>query len=514
MFKSNSSQLYLLVRSLTKAEKRNFRLYAKRNFGEKDVKFLLLFDLLDKQETYDYDKIRAKFAKTSNSAFSNLRSHLHEQILISLRLLHRNDADIRMHDLLSFAKVLYSKGLYLQSLEQLNKARAFAKSLEDDSALHAVIELERKLELLYVTESGDSRAQEIVDMDLDIREHLNKRDDWANLSLLLYDYYLKFGHVKNERQFSKVQAFFNEKVDEIGELVPSLQGQVYQEMAYTWYYFITQNFSRCYRHAMKWNRLIESNELLLHRDPILYLKGVHQAMSALYYSNKPRQFERLFAHYKSFISKNESNFDQNTLILSNVYRYMAELNRLFLSGNFRDNEPLIEEITLWLTANERYIDVIRVQVIQYKIACLYFGVDDFKNCILYLNRIINSNVKERQLKQDVQCFSRILNLISHYELGHDDLVDSQLKSTYRFLIKYGDLQQVQQEIIKFIRKSVFMNRNELTEHFVELKSALLTIVDDPYERRPLLYLDLIAWLTSRIEGRLVEEVIHERQELR
>ena len=147
MSKSNTNALYLLIHSLSKAEKRHFRSYAKRNFGEKDIKFLTLFDLLDKQSTYNSEKIRGNFSGTSISAISNLKSHLYEQLLISLRLLHRNDSSVKIHELLSFANVLYSKGLYLQSLEQLKRARVYAESMEDDLSLHDNIEMERRIEL-------------------------------------------------------------------------------------------------------------------------------------------------------------------------------------------------------------------------------------------------------------------------------------------------------------------------------------------------------------------------------
>ena len=45
--------LYQLVKSLHQAEKRNFKLYAKRNFSNKDLQTLQLFDALDKLNTYD-----------------------------------------------------------------------------------------------------------------------------------------------------------------------------------------------------------------------------------------------------------------------------------------------------------------------------------------------------------------------------------------------------------------------------------------------------------------------------
>jgi len=128
--------------------------------------------------------------------------------------------------------------------------------------------------------------------------------------------------------------------------------------------------------------------------------------------------------------------------------------------------------------------------------------------------IINGASRDQHYRQDVQCFARILNLVAHYELENDELVEYQLKNTYRFLIKYGDLQQVQVKIIEFIRKSVYMDRKQMLPHFQELKSQLVSIFDDKYERRPLLYLDLISWLTSKIEQKKVEDIIQNRQRTR
>ncbi|MEY2639210.1 MAG: hypothetical protein RIR90_692, partial [Bacteroidota bacterium] len=48
-----TDQLFQLIKSLDKAEKRNFKLYAKRNTAGADLKVVQLFDALDKLEEYD-----------------------------------------------------------------------------------------------------------------------------------------------------------------------------------------------------------------------------------------------------------------------------------------------------------------------------------------------------------------------------------------------------------------------------------------------------------------------------
>ncbi len=506
MSKSNNSPLVSLVRSLTKAEKRHFKLYARRTFGDKNMKFITLFDLIDKHGQIPQSTLKKRFPESSDSALSNLKSHLYEQLLISLRLQHHLDPSIRIYELINFAKVLYAKGLYLQSLEQLKRAKSVASELQDNSALYSIGEMERKIELFFVTRSGENRANLIVENNLEIRQKLESTDDWANLALMLYDYYLRYGHVKNQRQFNKVQSYFNEQIENIHS-DSGIHASIHKHMAYTWFHFISQKFLLCFKHAINWKNEMETFPQIIEKDPILYLKGIHNVLSALFYLNKPTQFKKFYDDLQDFLELNEASFDNNTLNSAYIYRYINGLNLRFLNGKFRNNEEYIAEIDSWLSNNDDYIDENRIQVFNYKIACLYFGADEFKKCIFYLNRIINTPSKESMLRQDVQCFARILNLVAHYELENDDLVDYQLKSTYRFLIKYGDLQKVQVLIIDFIRKSVFMNRHEMTPHFEQLHKDLLVVFDDPFERRPLLYLDLISWLQSRISGKSVESII-------
>ena len=49
----SKDELFQLIKSLEKAEKRNFKLFVKRNSAQEDLKIIHLFDALDKMEQYD-----------------------------------------------------------------------------------------------------------------------------------------------------------------------------------------------------------------------------------------------------------------------------------------------------------------------------------------------------------------------------------------------------------------------------------------------------------------------------
>jgi len=128
MSKQLTNQLFVLIKSLSKAEKRHFTLYAKRVSAAKELKFLALFKVLDFQKTYDEEKLLKKIPHINKSQLSNLKAHLYDQLLVSLRLLNRKEEDLHIRELVDFAKVLYQKGLFLQSLAQLSKARLLAEA--------------------------------------------------------------------------------------------------------------------------------------------------------------------------------------------------------------------------------------------------------------------------------------------------------------------------------------------------------------------------------------------------
>ena len=159
---------------------------------------------------------------------------------------------------------------------------------------------------------------------------------------------------------------------------------------------------------------------------------------------------------------------------------------------------------------ERYnkkIDDNRILNFYYKIGCLYFGSGDNLNAIKYLNKVINHPA---QIRGDIHSFSRILKLIAHYELGNTEMVEYQVKSVYRFLYKLEELNQVQQYIINFLRKVPLMDAKSIKQEFIKLRANLMKLQQDPYEKRAFLYLDIISWLTCKIENRTIQEVMREK----
>ena len=137
--KYQKDNLFVLVKSLTKSEKRQFKLYVGRLGVNSDSKFLNLFNMLDKASTYD-EKAILKTGIIKKQQLPNVKAHLYKQLLISLKLnpLHQNVRS-QIREQLDFASILYHKGLYKQSLKILDKAKEFAIQNEEKNLAYEIV---------------------------------------------------------------------------------------------------------------------------------------------------------------------------------------------------------------------------------------------------------------------------------------------------------------------------------------------------------------------------------------
>jgi hypothetical protein len=243
-------------------------------------------------------------------------------------------------------------------------------------------------------------------------------------------------------------------------------------------------------------------------NPVFYIRGNHYLMESLYLIRNTSKLEQSLLDFEASITSEKFPKNDNIEVLSFLYLYNNKLNLHFLKGNFHEGIHLVGEIVERVEMFKNRLDNHHVMVLYYKISCLYFGSDDYKNCIYFLSQIIDN--KSLNVREDLMCFSRVLSLIAHYESGIDLHLDKQIKETYKFLIKMDDLYEVQKELIKFVRKLGYIFPHQVKEELIKLYERLKHYENHPYEKRAFLYLDILSWLESHIEGRPIAEIIEEK----
>jgi tetratricopeptide (TPR) repeat protein len=238
-----------------------------------------------------------------------------------------------------------------------------------------------------------------------------------------------------------------------------------------------------------------------------YIKGLHNLLGAHFDLQNYDKFNEVLKQFEAFCHTAIVTQNENNQIQCFVYFSTALINKHFIEGSFTEGIKIVPEIAAKLREYEIYLDRHRILVFYYKIACLYFGSGDNEKAIDYLNRIINA---KSDLRNDLQCYARLLNLIAHYELGNFDLLEYLIKSVYRYMSKMQNLSKVEEEIFTFLRRSFHVGAHALKPEFEKLLHKLKQYEGNHLETRAFAYLDIISWLESKINNVNVQDVIKEK----
>ena len=501
----STDALFQLVKSLEKSEKRNFKLYVTRNTDAEDLKIIQLFDVLDKMNSYDEKQLLEKAKSISKQQLSNIKANLYKEILSSLRLIKDEDnIDIQLHEQMDHARILYNKGLHLQSLQVLDRMKKLATAHHQLTYLVQVLFFEKKIESLYITRSLEDRAEVLINEVKTATNKLVSVSLLSNLALKLYSWYITHGHARTEQDDAEVRKIFEDALPADTSACSSFYEKLYLYQSYCWYAFIRQDFLMYYRYTQRWVDLFVAEPTMIEVETSHYIKGMHNLMGAHFDLRNYKKLVATLAQFEQFASSNMVLKNENNHIQTFVYLYTSKLNKHFLDGTFTEGLALVSDIEAKLKEYELYLDRHRVLVFYYKIASLYFGSGDNSGAIDYLNRIINWKV---DLRTDLQCYSRLLHLIAHYELGNFELMEYLIKSVYRFMAKMENLSVVEEEMFKFLRQSFKLSAKSIKPELEKLLHKLKQHEDNRLETRAFLYLDVISWLESKISGVAVQEVI-------
>lgn len=504
---SKQEAIFDFVQSMTKAEKRNFKLYANRSSAAGDAKFITLFDAIDSMSDYDEEKILRK-CPIKKEQLPNMKAHLYRQLLISVRLLStRQTLTMQIRELIDFARILYDKSLFKLTLRQLEKAKQMAISSQSYVLALEVVEFEKRVETLHMTPAAGERVEKLGEQERQFINKIENINDLSKLSIQLYGLNLQLGYMRSSRDQELIKSFFCSKLDSYEDSTMSFHEKLYLYQSKMWYSYIQHDFLRCYRYAAKWvaifdvdisfktiyyDHYIRANSRLL---DVLFLTRQHKLMV--------RRINKIEGEIGIEIPQNDS-----AQIMTEITLLLAKINVHFMEGTFSQGVLLRDRIEKLLAQWGDNVDEHYRMMFYYKLGCLYFGNAQYKECIEYLQRVIHE--RNPQFRRDLQVFSRILNLIASYESGEDYSLDYQFKSVYSFIVKANDMHAVQHELITFLRRLPRTYNSNFRGELERLYERLKPLEAHPYERRPFFYLDIISWLESKITGKTISEIIRSK----
>lgn len=508
MSNRNTDPLFQLIRSLEKAEKRHFKLYIKRNSANEDLKIVQLFDAIDKQDDYDEAALLKKLTSIQKTQLPNLKAHLYKQVMASLRLLKTTDTtDLQLSELLDNARVLYNKGLKHQGLRFLEKAKDIARQHHKFNFLAQVISLEKKIETLHITRTTTDTITRLTEESTEIAGHISRVSQLSNLALQLCHHYVQYGYSRNVADEREVKAYFTQNLPPQPQQITDFYELMYLYQSYCWSGFIRQDFLAYYRYSQKWVHLFDQEPNMKLVETGHYIKGMHTLLNAHFNLRNFKGFAQTLDRFIQWDSQNSSRVHENFRIHTQLYISAARINQLLMKGEFAEGCNLVPEIDRAISSFSLYIDVQRTTVFHYKFAMLFFGAGRYSQAIDYLQLIMDGPA---ELRQDLQCYARLMHLMCHYELGNDVLIDSLTRSVYRFMARMKNLTVVEEEMFRFLRKSFGISRREIRTELEKLLGKIKHLEKNRFESRSFAYLDIISWLESKVQNRPMSVVVQEK----
>ena len=201
-----SDSLHRLIKSLSKPEKRYFKVFSSRHVIGDENNYQRLFDAIDRQEEYDEEKLLKKFANDAFvNRFSIAKNRLYQSVLKSLDAYHANSSvEAQIKRQIHAAEILYNKSLYDQSLKILRSVKKIAERHEKITSLIEISRWEKRiLEKDQYEGLGKKDLKRILDSDLALTARIDTYNElWNIKSRIFRNLYVK-GKARSKKEMAK-----------------------------------------------------------------------------------------------------------------------------------------------------------------------------------------------------------------------------------------------------------------------------------------------------------------------
>lgn len=499
--------LFVLIKSLTTSEKRQFKLYVNRLGINVDAKFLLLFSELDKMSEYNESVIIDKKISTKQQ-LSNLKAHLYKQILVSLRMnpSHQNYR-IQLREQLDFANILYQKGLYKQALKILDKTKQSALELDEKSIASEIIDLEKVIESQFITRSINGRAEELIKESKAISKQNQYTTELSNLSLKLYSEMLTHGYVKNDVDRQEVLEIFNAQIKNIKPSKLNFTEKLWYYKAHVWKNQLLQDYKYTLKYAYQWVELFHQKPEMIFSHPVWYIKGNTYLLKILFLYGNIDILEKQFENFNKTVYS--PSFAQNENLQALIFLTYSNtlMNIHFVKGEFFSGTKLIPEIEMKMDKLRDKIDEHHFMILYLKMAAMLFGSKKYNESMQYSMKIIES---KGNVQEDLLFHNRILILMSKHESGNDEDYDEFIKATLKFALKMKKPEEFHFESINFFKNLNNLVPDDRQKAFEAFDQKLEEYSTNEYYRRSLFYIDIHGWIKSKVQHVDVIEIIKQK----
>lgn len=505
-----SPELFNLIKSLSKSEKRYFKMYSAFQAGEKN--YLKLFDAIEKQEEYDEEHIKKKFVKENFiKHLPSEKNHLYNLILKSLRTFQsENSINSYLRELLKDVEILYNKALYRECNKVVNRAKKLAYEIEKYYYVLEIINWEKQLadeQNLF-----GSLEENLEMLNVEEQKALTILKNIAEYQVL----YSKINYVFRSGGYSRNETD-RKIVDEVANnyLIKGKNTAISVRATTMCYYIkglcaITNNdLKDAQINFGKVVARMEKHPLIAKDLQRRYLRSLYYLMLSHIEYREFEDFYRLIDKMRTMGEEPEySSLDLKIKIFTSSYG--LELMAFGKKGEFSKGAEFIEKIKEELEQYKELIHKEEEVFFNYNFAYIFFGAGDYKNALYWINQVLNDSDKSG-LRQDIFSFARIFNLLIHLELGNNDLLEYITKSAYRYHLKHKRVYKFENLVLKYFKRLAKLGDEDKQHELLSvLQFEMEKVFKDPNEKIILQYFDFSSWMESKLKGKPFAEIVRKK----
>lgn len=498
-----SDDLFQLIRSLSRNERRYFRLFSQLQKGDKT--YIDLFNAMDKLK--EYDERAFKMKNREKPFVKNLawrKHHLYNLILKALESYHES-IDTEVYSLLHKNEILYEKGLFRQCKKILARAKALAQKYE---LYHITFEILNWEDMISSKLFNIEMQKQAVDESKYNMKLLSNLTDYKDLLQRIYSLHHNIGVIRKKEEKKELHAITHSPLWKDEQAPLTTKAKRHYHYSHFLLAYMHGDMKEAYVHSKKCVDLLLNHPDLSVHNSHFYITGMNAYLYCCTALRKHDEMIKYIVHLNETKKKLTKQVDKAAAMLLAYH----ELGYYMMTGNMTKGIEAARRIEQEIIEFDAHLSFYEKCSLYVNLAFLYFMAGRYKECIGHLYKIISAgNLKARA---DMESMVRIFHIIAQYEKGSSPaFMKSLLRSTYRMLVKREQLYKFERIILDFIRKRLIRmdSRDDLVPLFKELRTQLQEVAGDPLEGRPLEYFDLVAWLTSKIEGRPFSEVVREKE---
>lgn len=503
-----SDDLFTLVKSLTPAEKRYFKLIAQTHASGEATNYLLLFEAMDKQTEYDEEAIKKKYRKEKFVAqLTFTRNALRNKILDALCAYIGGSKDntivFEFRQALNHLLALYRKGIYGQMEKDLKRLLKMAADYEMPIYTLELLQWQRRLLLertdRNITEDLDAlieeeqRAQQLLQNEAQFK-HLHDR--------LLVSLKVRI-RAKDAEALQKMEELIQIPLLQEENNALTRQAKLFYNEIWGFYHWRMGNFASMYAHHKRIIEIWETNDLFRNEHRHEYRKALCNFLNSCHAFQKFEDYPPTLVKIRA-LAANDVPTEVKIFHISFYHELLYYLNTFSIAKGVAEIPERLPQLEAW----KDQIHSSRLLTIYYNIALVYFFAHRFGDALTWINEILSH--PKADTRREVYHTAHILQLAIHYELGNIDLLENLHRSVYRNLKNADELQLFERLLLSNFKKLATVNeydKKAMRSYFESFDKELKEQLSEFPQQHLLGWFEIQTWLSSKLNGMTMSEVL-------